>query len=130
MGKSKTLKQIGLCWRCEHRALWFETEGKHQPRCECGSVYQTEKDRPDGLKGKIITGHSSGACYMFKPVKPVTLEAVQTNRPFMPGIPMITSRMSGTMDQDGKDFNLHCDIIGRKKCQMFWLPVRKVIKKK
>ena len=46
-----------LCFRCEHRAKNLETNGKHQPRCECGDIE-----------------HSKLACYMYKPTKPVTLE--------------------------------------------------------
>ena len=48
------MKYQGLCFRCEERAQVME--GKHGSRCECN-----EKD------------HSSVACYMYKPVKPVTL---------------------------------------------------------
>ncbi len=43
-----------LCFRCEHRAKYFE-EG-HTPRYECGL--------PEGSKA---------VCYMYKPVKPCSL---------------------------------------------------------
>lgn len=126
MGKKKTSEPIGLCWRCEHRIRFLESGGKWHPRCECGTVYQKEKDGE-----KIIDGHNSHACYMYKPVKPVTLEKAQSGRPFIPGMSMITARMSGTMDEDGKDFELHCEMIGRNKCRIYWLPVeKKEVKKK
>jgi|TARA_R100000501_G_C2608020_1_gene103287 hypothetical protein len=44
----------GLCFRCEHRAVYLE-EG-HGPRFECQSETQT-----------------SFGCYCYKPVKPVSL---------------------------------------------------------
>jgi diphthamide synthase (EF-2-diphthine--ammonia ligase) len=46
---------MGLCFRCEHRARFLETNIK--PRFECGE-YET-----------IL--HS---CYMYRPVKPVILK--------------------------------------------------------
>lgn len=46
----------GLCYRCEHRALFHETYGTHQPRFECGD------------------GGSKLACYMYSPVRPVVIE--------------------------------------------------------
>lgn len=48
--------QHGLCWRCEHRALWMETK-RHRPRCECGD----EKN-------------AKWSCYMYEAVKPLVLE--------------------------------------------------------
>lgn len=48
---------VSLCFRCEHRALWHESNGEWKPRCECGDY-------------KI----SKFTCYMYRPVKPVVLE--------------------------------------------------------
>jgi len=47
---------IGLCFRCEHRALWHETAGAHRPRHECGEW-----------------ARAVGGCYMFLPVRPCVL---------------------------------------------------------
>ena len=44
----------GLCFRCEHRAAFWETG--HGPRCECGDV------------DSCVVG-----CYMYCPVLPVLL---------------------------------------------------------
>ncbi len=55
-------KRYGLCFRCEHRAQYFETG--HAPRMECGSP-------------EICVG----GCYMYKPVKPVVVEQQNPNDP-------------------------------------------------
>jgi hypothetical protein len=47
-------ERIGLCFRCEHRARFFETG--HGPRCECQAKNQ-----------------AVGSCYMYRPVRPVVL---------------------------------------------------------
>jgi len=54
----------GLCYRCEYRAQFLETE--HGPRSECGN-----------------TGSAVGSCYMVAPVKPLVLlkNANSFNRP-------------------------------------------------
>lgn len=49
-------KRLGLCWRCEWRALAFETG--RGPRYECHSDLLTAKY----------------ACYMYRPVKPYIME--------------------------------------------------------
>jgi hypothetical protein len=61
--KAKRLRlasAIGLCYRCEHRALFLEAEhlgGQHyRPRSECGDV--------------PLTVHS---CYMYRPTRAVKL---------------------------------------------------------
>ena len=48
--------QKGLCFRCDHRAIFLETG--RRPRHECGEIEQCKY-----------------ACYMHKPVKPVILRA-------------------------------------------------------
>ena len=59
-----------LCFRCEHRAQWHETGGKHQPRMECGEV-----------------NSSKYACYMYIPVQPVRIKRLDIDdpRPLSPG---------------------------------------------
>ena len=47
---------IPLCFRCEHRALFHESNGNYHPRCECG-------DKDSALV----------SCYMFKPISPLIL---------------------------------------------------------
>ena len=48
------MEAVGLCHRCEHRALFYETGMR--PRYECGS-------------GDAVTG-----CYMYNPVKPMIVK--------------------------------------------------------
>lgn len=48
---------LGLCYRCEHRAVFLETGDR--PRFECG----TERS-------------ASSACYMFLPCKPIAVTPV------------------------------------------------------
>lgn len=48
----KKERTVGLCFRCDHRAEWFEKGSR--PRYECG-----EADK------------SVVACYMYSPVRPV-----------------------------------------------------------
>jgi hypothetical protein len=58
----------GLCYRCDHRALFLETD--IQPRCECGDVER-----------------SVHSCYMYRPVKPVTVSRNKgDSRPLIPGL--------------------------------------------
>jgi len=51
----------GLCFRCEHRACFYETGSG--PRCEC-------------------QGHETAvySCYMYKPVRPVVLKRNRDDR--------------------------------------------------
>jgi len=68
----KDTDRLQLCWRCEHRARWWETGGKHQPRYECGQ-----------------SDSAVHACYMFQPCKPVVIERLLSYkddpRPLAPG---------------------------------------------
>lgn len=52
--KNDEVKNEGLCFRCEHRALFLENG--HRPRCECGDIESNKM-----------------GCYMYRPVRPVTL---------------------------------------------------------
>ena len=54
---SEKEKDLSLCFRCNHRARNLETNGRHQPRVECG-----DQDR------------SKWSCYMYQPVRPLVLE--------------------------------------------------------
>ena len=65
----------GLCYRCEHRAKYWETG--HAPRMECGS---------DEM--------SVGGCYMYQPVRPVIVKQQNSEDPrpiFF--LPMIAGRV-------------------------------------
>lgn len=46
---------MGLCFRCEHRAIFLEEDKK--PRAECGN-----------------STRSVVSCYMFTPTKPITVK--------------------------------------------------------
>lgn len=71
---SNEIKTYGLCYRCEHRALWNETQN-HRPRFECGADISVR------------------SCYMFQPIKPLVLEPNEKdNRPIF-GPTMLSARM-------------------------------------
>ena len=59
--KKSKYEQVGLCHRCEHRALNRENPN-YQPRCECGD------------KGATY------ACYMYRPIVPVILTKVKGDK--------------------------------------------------
>jgi hypothetical protein len=63
----------GLCYRCEHRANFFETGSR--PRCECGDVQTTK-----------------AGCYMYRPVRPVTLAPAKDDPRPQFGPAMLSSR--------------------------------------
>lgn len=64
---------MGLCYRCEYRALFHETG--NGPRCEC-------QDPKSSVR----------SCYMYKPVKPVVLAPNEgDSRPMFAGA-MISCR--------------------------------------
>lgn len=68
-------KREGLCFRCEHRARFFENGSR--PRLECGDVESAKY-----------------SCYMYRPVSPVVLTHDSLDpRPAL-GPPMISSRVS------------------------------------
>ena len=65
-----------LCYRCEHRARYYET--KSGPRCECGLVDM-----------------AVGSCYMYDPVMPVMLKKNDgDSRPMFAGR-MLSARSHG-----------------------------------
>lgn len=66
---------MSLCYRCEHRARFFESG--FRPRFECGAV-----------------DTSKYACYMYKPVAPCVLLADKNDDRPQFGPPMIASRSS------------------------------------
>ena len=80
----------GLCFRCEHRAMFLEKG--HQPRCECGDIKS-----------------SKWSCYMYSPVRPMVLTKSdkKDKRPQF-GPYMISSRSSGVVvEQDKIQLKLH-----------------------
>jgi hypothetical protein len=68
----------GLCYRCEHRARFLESDGVFRPRCECGDIDK-----------------SSNYCYMYQPVQPVIIgkRHREDNRPLF-GPPFMSARAS------------------------------------
>jgi len=79
---------IGLCHRCEHRAVHRETG--RQPRCECGDP------------GAI------GGCYMYMPVRPVGTRISASEkarrgvrRPRMPGYMSGREQAAAVAPDDG-----------------------------
>lgn len=77
------VKRAGLCFRCEHRARFFETGSR--PRCECGDVYRAKH-----------------GCYMYRPVAPVALTCdPDDDRPAL-GPAMIASRVYYAGIAEGK----------------------------
>lgn len=100
----------GLCYRCEHRAVWNET-GKHRPRMECGSPT-----------------HSSHSCYMYQPVKPVMLGPRDTNdkRPRFAGWAISSRETSKGVPVDLEEHLVATNEQDRLK---YWAP-GKVLRKK
>ena len=78
----------GLCFRCEHRARYYETGSA--PRMECGS--------PE----TAVYG-----CYMYKPVRPVVVGPRDKSdpRPIF-GPPMISGRVQFERVATDKDVHL------------------------
>jgi hypothetical protein len=63
----------GLCFRCEHRARFFESGSR--PRYECGDT------------DMCVSG-----CYMYKPVCPVVLAKADGDERSQFDAPMISAR--------------------------------------
>ena len=100
MKKNKKIKKYqGLCFRCEHRALFLE-DG-YQPRCECGNV-----------KVQVCS------CYMFKPCRPIVTKAASgyKGRPRY-SLPMISAREEGCGLLDGV---LDVIRLSKTKACIFW----------
>jgi len=64
---------VGLCYRCEHRAMFHESGAR--PRHECG------EDR------------AVGGCYMYKPVRPVVVTVDDGEKRPAFASPMIAGRV-------------------------------------
>ena len=63
LNKKTEEKISGLCFRCEYRARYLETGSG--PRCECG-----------------MTTRSSYSCYIYTPVRPLSITANEKDRRF------------------------------------------------
>lgn len=73
----------GLCFRCEHRAIYLE-EG-HSPRFEC----------------QMIENSVSG-CYMFNPTKPICIKPISGEKR-----PISLDIFSGRVERVEKEINLN-----------------------
>lgn len=92
---------MGLCYRCEYRALVME--GEHGPRYECNA-----KD------------HEVGSCYMFRPVKPPVLQ----KSPGYKGRPRLEPIMCCARERMAGIANCGLGVkkIGRDKLSLYWIP--------
>ena len=100
----KTEYRQGLCFRCEYRAQHLETGGS--PRFECGDIRSCKH-----------------ACYMYKPVCPVTTRPLNTGDPRpRHGPAMISSREA--FDEIAVDFELELQEDGDKST-LHWIPKEK-----
>jgi hypothetical protein len=95
---------IGLCYRCDYRAVYLET--KQGPRSEC-------KD-----KGAVCS------CYMYMPVKPVELRPNENdNRPMFSGA-ILSARAKGVriaeVELKLKKY--------KRESVIYWVPKKKRIK--
>ena len=103
-------KPIGLCNRCEHRALFEETG--HGPRWECKQP-----------------GRSVYSCYMYTPVLPIMLEVNDgDSRPIDAGW-MIAPRSHAVgvaCDKVDVELCIHKD---SKSFMKYWSPIKKKRKK-
>jgi len=91
-----------LCFRCEYRAVFLETG--HGPRYECGCI-----------------DTSKGACYMYVPSKPVTLDKlIETDERSVYAPPILSARTVVADDQE--DLELKLKIIKGNKHIKYWEP--------
>lgn len=81
--RERLLKSIGLCFRCEHRALFHEE--KIQPRCECS-----------------MTNCAVHSCYMFKPVRPIVLKQLDKKDKRPMSLNYFSCRVCGKKTEDLK----------------------------
>jgi len=107
-------KSIGLCFRCEWRARYFET--KSGPRMECG-----------------MTTRSSYSCYMYTPVKPLVITQDKGDRRFPLAPWMISARCHAT--EIANVFLTAKINMGNRKKKIdkfikYWLPAEEVKPKK
>ena len=102
----KEKENIGLCFRCEHRARYLETN--QRPRLECS-----------------LTDKSVYSCYMYRPVKPVILEKNKNDRRYQLA-PMMMSARSHVyrLPKDGDEIILIATKI-KRKLFLFWQSMEK-----
>lgn len=93
----------GLCFRCEHRAMFLERG--MQPRCECGDV-----------EGTVCS------CYMYKPVRPVLLDRNEgDDRPRFAGA-MIAAR-ERCVGVAERDVDIELGLVERNgRAMLYWKP--------
>jgi hypothetical protein len=97
--------RVGLCFRCEHRARFFETEAA--PRCECGN-----------------TDLAVGSCYMYTPVKPLTIQRLKGDRR-----PITLNVLSARVAKSPKQMALRPSVQAHKKdILVYWEPAPITIK--
>ena len=103
-------ERIGLCFRCEWRALFLEKEMR--PRYECGVIKEAKV-----------------SCYMFKPIQPVILAPLdrKDKRPRFAGA-MISSREQVCGLAENFELGTHK---GNKKDEviLYWKPKDEKTKK-
>ena len=97
-------KRQGLCFRCEYRAHHLETGGS--PRFECGDIKSCKH-----------------ACYMYKPVCPVTTRPLDVGDPRPRHGPAIISSREA-FDEIAVDFELTLHEDGDKST-LYWIPKKK-----
>lgn len=97
----------GLCFRCEHRAQYYETG--LSPRMECGE--------PETCKY---------TCYMYKPVRPVVVKAQDPDdpRPLF-GPAMIASRVRYDRTANYKDCEAQLFNVGDGEYMVTWVGLDK-----
>lgn len=114
LNKKTEEQSVGLCFRCEWRARFFETGSG--PRCECG-----------------MTTRSSYSRYMYTPVRPIIITANKEDQRF----PLWPFMLSARCHSVGlANVFLTANIIKGKRRRedkfiKYWLPAKEVkIKKK
>lgn len=94
----------GLCFRCEHRAVFLETE--FGPRFECK---ETDKSKMQ--------------CYMYKPTRPAILKRAKGDkRPRFAGWGLSSREEIVRVAEDGKDVILKMKTIGKDEAMLYWQP--------
>lgn len=96
--KDRHIEYLPLCHRCEFRARFLETGD--QPRYECG--------QPGAV----------ASCYMFAPVKPLVMEADNSDRRPLGGPWMISARRHAVALGD-------CELVAQRKGRRllaYWRP--------
>jgi hypothetical protein len=101
-GNSQCLQRVGLCFRCEERALYLETG--HGSRCECQSPTV-----------------NVASCYMYKPVRPVITQVAKgyAKRPRL-GPTALSAREEGVAV--ATDMELQVAEYSKKRICLYWEP--------